>query len=123
MAKKKTTKVSKEKPAKSLREALSAFPNKVVHMSDLILNEISYGDYSSLSFLKASFRDLPSEVALTASAYLRYGLDASLASDALYIHRNTFLYRLEKFKSLTGMDIRDYHDALLYEIYSGLLKK
>ncbi|MGN1075804.1 MAG: helix-turn-helix domain-containing protein, partial [Candidatus Enteromonas sp.] len=40
-----------------------------------------------------------------------------LSAQTLFVHRNTFLYRLNKFIELTNLDIRDYHNALLLELY------
>ena len=57
---------------------------------------------------------------LTAGTYLRCGLDASLAANKLIVHRNTFNYRLNAFIARTGLDIRDYHNALLLELYFDL---
>jgi len=102
---------------KLLHEAPTHFPNQLVHESDAIFKETSYGDYSSLPFLSAMFGEVKREVMLTAVEYLRCGLNASLASRSLFIHRNTFNYRLDSFIAATGLDIRDYHNALLLEIY------
>ena len=109
--------------AKLAHEALSFLPNKASFMSDVILHELRYGDYSSLSFLSALFADLPQEIMETALEYLRHDRDALSASSSLYIHRNTFLYRMKAFKKMTMLDVRDYHDGLLLELYTGLLKR
>ena len=109
--------------AKLLHEALEFFPNRLKYLSDIILNEMSFGDYSSLPFVSAIFRDLPEEWILSARKYLECGQDALLAADALYIHRNTFSYRLEQFQKRSQIDIRDYHDALLFEIYLQFIEK
>ncbi|HBB05327.1 MAG TPA: hypothetical protein DCZ41_01870, partial [Firmicutes bacterium] len=42
---------------------------------------------------------------------------ACLTAETLYIHRNTFNYRLNAFIEKTGLDIREYHNALLLEFY------
>ena len=102
---------------KLLRNALAFFPNQCVCLSDVLMKEFSFGDYSSLSLVRREFGSVPHEILLTAGTFLRCGLNASLAAETLLIHRNTFNYRLEKFIDLTGLDIRDYHNALLLEIY------
>ena len=66
---------------------------------------------------------LKRELMETSSAYLKSDLNASLASSSLYIHRNTFNYRLQKFIDVTGLDIRNYHNALLLEIYLGFRRR
>ncbi|MDF2924847.1 MAG: YxkF [Paenibacillaceae bacterium] len=42
-------------------------------------------------------------------------LDCNVSETAkkLYIHRNTLLYRLDKFKQETGKDVRSFNDAVL----------
>lgn len=105
---------------KLLKEALSYFPNQAVFPSDVIMKELSFGDYSSLPLLSAIFKDVPSDLLETAGSYLRQGCNALNASKDLYIHRNTFNYRLKEFIRITGLDIRDYHNALLLELYFQL---
>jgi sugar diacid utilization regulator len=44
-----------------------------------------------------------------------FSLDCNVSETAkkLYIHRNTLLYRLDKFKQETGKDVRTFSDAVL----------
>jgi hypothetical protein len=106
--------------SKALKEAVSYFPNQVLFLSDVLMKEFSFGDYSSLPLLSAEFKGVSHELLLTAGTFLRVGLNASLAAEKLIIHRNTFNYRLNQFIDETGLDIRDYHNALLLEIYFQL---
>lgn len=105
---------------KALKEALAYFPNQCLFLSDVLMKEFSFGDFSSLPLLSQEFKGVPHELLLTAGAFLRCGLNASLAAETLIIHRNTFNYRLARFIERTGLDIRDYHNALLLEIYFQL---
>ncbi|MCR5091618.1 MAG: helix-turn-helix domain-containing protein [Bacilli bacterium] len=93
------------------------YPGQVSFMSDLILKQMSFGDFSSFAFLSALFRSLPEELLETGKAYLSAGLDAKLAADLLIVHRNTFNYRLNRFIEASGVDIRDYHNAMLLDYY------
>ena len=43
--------------------------------------------------------------------YLESNQNSSLAAKNLYIHRNTLIQRLDKFKEVTGFDVRDFNDA------------
>lgn len=105
---------------KLLKDALAYFPNQAVFPPDVIMKEISFGDYSSYPLLAEEFGKLDHELLLTAGTYLRCGLDASLSAKELFIHRNTFSYRLNAFIEKTNLDIRDYHNALLLELYFQL---
>lgn len=53
-----------------------------------------------------------------------FALDCNVSDTAkqLYIHRNTLLYRLDKFKQETGLDVRNFRDAVLVRIALLLYK-
>lgn len=53
-----------------------------------------------------------------------FALDCNVSDTAkkLYIHRNTLLYRLDKFKGETGLDVRTFNDAVLVRIALLLYK-
>lgn len=57
---------------------------------------------------------MDSELINTAEKLLKYNLNISEAARNLYIHRNTLLYRLEKIKALTGLDIKRFDDAFIF---------
>lgn len=54
------------------------------------------------------------ELINTAEKLLSCNLNISEAARNLYIHRNTLLYRLEKIKTLTGLDIKRFDDAFIF---------
>lgn len=33
-----------------------------------------------------------------------------------FVHRNTLVYRLEKIKKLTGLDLREFEDAIVFKV-------
>ena len=105
---------------KLLRNAIRYLPNQCCFPTDVIMREISFGDFSSFGPLVRLFKDVPHELLLTAGTYLRCGLDASMAANKLIVHRNTFNYRLNAFVRKTNLDIRDFHNALLLELYFDL---
>lgn len=53
--------------------------------------------------------------------FVKNNLNVSSASKELYIHRNTMIYKLDKFKELTGFDLKNFIDA--YIIYSLIENK
>ena len=103
--------------ARCLRDALAFFPNQCTFISDILFKQFSFGNFSSLHYLKAQFKELSPELLETVGAYLRCGMDGLGSAKYLNIHRNTFNYRLKEFIRITNLDIRDYHNALLLEIY------
>lgn len=40
----------------------------------------------------------------------------SETSRKLFVHRNTLVYRLEKIKKITGLDLREFEDAIVFKI-------
>ncbi len=93
------------------------------HLSDVVL-DLLLSRFDDIKRLVVNEFSLVShDLILTAQAYLKAGLNASSASEMLYIHRNTFNYRLAKFIELTSLDIRDYWHAFYFNLYLKLLNK
>ena len=44
--------------------------------------------------------------------------DLNIAETArkLYLHRNTLVYRLDKFEKTTGLDLRNFEDAIVIRV-------
>ena len=61
----------------------------------------------------ATFDD---EIVTTVYKFFENSLNVSETSRQLFIHRNTLVYRVEKLKSLTGLDVRVFDDALTFMI-------
>lgn len=106
-----------------LPTCLSLFPNEAVYLSELILKMTMYGNFSFYGPMVSLFSSVPHELMLTAKAYLRSGCNALKASEMLFVHRNTFSYRLNQFINLTNLDIRDYHNATFLELYFSLTRQ
>ncbi|MBR2988486.1 MAG: helix-turn-helix domain-containing protein [Clostridia bacterium] len=59
------------------------------------------------------------ELITTARAFLENSLNISETSRSMFIHRNTLIYRLDKIMKETGLDLRNYLDASVFNlIYS-----
>ena len=68
--------------------------------------------------------DLFVEPEMLATLETFFSLDCNVSETAkkLYIHRNTLLYRLDKLKQETGLDVRLFRDAVLMKIILLLYK-
>lgn len=68
--------------------------------------------------------DLFVEPEMLATLATFFSLDCNVSETAkkLYIHRNTLLYRLDKLKQETGLDVRQFRDAVLVKIILLLYK-
>ena len=58
----------------------------------------------------------------TAEAILDSSLNVSETSRNLYMHRNTLLYRLDKIEKATGLNVRDFSDAVSFRVLTILHK-
>jgi len=105
---------------KLLGEAFAFFPRQCVFLTDVIMKELTFNNFTSIPLLSQEFRDVPQELMRTAGSFLRCDLNGLKTAEREGIHRNTFNYRLKSFIELTNLDIRDYHNALLLEIYFQL---
>jgi carbohydrate diacid regulator len=58
----------------------------------------------------------------TAEEFLANSLNLSETSRNLYMHRNTLMYRLDKIEKLTGLNIRNFDDAVSFRLITILNK-
>ncbi|UUZ82726.1 helix-turn-helix domain-containing protein [Paenibacillus sp. P26] len=65
---------------------------------------------------------LDTEMVTTLEQFFQLDCNVSETAKKLYIHRNTLLYRLDKFKQETGLDVRTFNDAVLVKIAMLLYK-
>ena len=60
--------------------------------------------------------DFDEETLATVSKFFENNLNVSETSRQLYIHRNTLVYRLDKLQKMTGLDLRNFDDAIIFKI-------
>ena len=65
-------------------------------------------------------RILTEEMLETIRVYFRNDLNLSTTARQLFIHRNTLNYRLEKIRRETGLDLRNFRDAAVFQLISLL---
>ncbi len=76
-------------------------------LCDMFLNEI---------FKKESIEVLDQETIITIQKFFENNLNVSETSRKLYVHRNTLVYRLDKIYKLTGLDLRNFDDAIVFKV-------
>lgn len=69
-------------------------------------------------FPKGAYESLDNETLLTISKFFENHLNGSETSRQLFVHRNTLVYRLDKVQKITGMDLRNFDDAVLFKLAS-----
>lgn len=62
------------------------------------------------------------ELVTTLETFFQLDCNVSETAKRLYIHRNTLLYRIDKFKQETGLDVRTFRDAVLVKLELLLYK-
>ncbi|WP_342434706.1 helix-turn-helix domain-containing protein [Paenibacillus sp. FSL H7-0442] len=63
-----------------------------------------------------------SETMATLDIFFQLDCNVSETAKRLYVHRNTLIYRLDKIKQETGLDVRTFNDAVLVKLYLLLYK-
>ena len=67
-------------------------------------------------FKHSSIENLDQETLFTIQKFFENNLNVSETSRKLFVHRNTLVYRLEKIKKLTGLDLREFDHAIVFKI-------
>ncbi len=67
-------------------------------------------------FKKGSIESLDYETLFTIQKFFENNLNVSETSRKLFVHRNTLVYRLEKIRKLTGLDLRKFDHAIVFKV-------
>jgi len=73
-------------------------------------------------FQEGSLESLDAETLHTIQKFFENNLNVSETARQLYVHRNTLVYRLDKIKKITGLDLREFDDAIIFKV-SMLVKR
>lgn len=63
---------------------------------------------------------LNGEILETIRVFLRNDLNLSTTARELFVHRNTLIYRMEKIRKATGLDLRKFEDAAVFRILMSM---
>lgn len=64
---------------------------------------------------------LDEELSLTINRFIQNNLNIAETSRQLHMHRNTLIYRLEQIEKRTGLDLREFEDAMIFKIASMVM--
>ena len=67
-------------------------------------------------FKKNPIDALDQETLFTINKFFENSLNVSETSRKLFVHRNTLVYRLEKIRKLTGLDLRQFDHAIVFRV-------
>ena len=95
----------------------------IIHYDNLGIGRLIYQLPTTLCemFLSEVFKKNPiealdQETLYTINKFFENNLNVSEASRKLFVHRNTLVYRLEKIKKLTGLDLREFDHAIIFKV-------
>ena len=78
-----------------------------VSLCEMFMNEV---------FTREQPDHFDEETLITINKFFENNLNVSETARQLFVHRNTLVYRLEKLEKSTGLDIRNFEDALTFKI-------
>jgi hypothetical protein len=100
-------------------DQLDAFVEKNVNLKRGVIHNqylVSHQHLSNVTtmkkFILGKFHD-QHYMLETIKTYLERNQNMMTASKELFIHRNTLMMRLEKFKDVTGFDVKTFYDGFL----------
>ncbi len=95
----------------------------IIHYDNLGIGRLIYQLPTTLCemFLREVFKKNPiealdQETLYTINKFFENNLNVSETSRKLFVHRNTLVYRLEKIKKLTGLDLREFDHAIVFKV-------
>ena len=95
----------------------------IIHYDNLGIGRLIYQLPTTLCemFLSEVFKKNPiealdQETLYTINKFFENNLNVSETSRKLFVHRNTLVYRLEKIKKLTGLDLREFVHAIIFKV-------
>ena len=73
-------------------------------------------EYKKIIFTEQADKWLNEEMINTIHTFFRCDLNVSDTARQMFIHRNTLMYRLDKIQKMTGLDLRKFRDAVIFQI-------
>jgi sugar diacid utilization regulator len=93
----------------------------IVNYSDILFERLVYNTKVNLKKeilleYRDKFEEFDKEMINTIEEFINCDMNISSAAKKLYVHRNTLIYRLDKIKKDTGLDIRFFNGATKFLI-------
>ena len=132
------TKIAYDSPVSDILDLKTSLKHSeaALKIAELLYNDKSVISYDDLSFEKLLYSvpaeaaeeflsqkagnldisRLDNEMRTTITTLFKNELNLADTAKELFIHRNTLVYRLDKFEKLTGLDIRRFDDAVVCRV-------
>ena len=92
--------------------------SQFITLNDLIIYKVASitSDNQQLSSLIKLdiIKNIDENLLTTGINFIENGLNISKTSSALFLHRNTLIYRLEKIKEYLNLDLKNFKDAFIF---------
>ncbi|MCG7339147.1 helix-turn-helix domain-containing protein [Staphylococcus sp. ACRSN] len=97
---------------------LNEHEQSVVSFEDVEAQTLLYQINSEIRtrYKKRILANIDNQTIKTLQSFFEHNLNITQTAKALYIHRNTLLYRLTKCQQVTGLDPRIYNDAVKLQL-------
>lgn len=96
---------------------------KIIHFESLGIGRLIYQLPTTLCemfltevFKKSPIGALDEETLEIIDRFFENNLNISETSRKLFVHRNTLVYRLGKIKKITGLDLREFDQAIVFKV-------
>jgi len=99
-------------PEKTVINYESLGIGRLIYKLPITLCEIFLSEVFKLNPIEA----LDTETLFTIDKFFENSLNVSETSRKLFVHRNTLVYRLEKIKKITGLDLREFDHAIIFKV-------
>ena len=94
----------------------------VYYLFDLLVEKIKKNSIN-INVLSSLFKNVPENILQTVKQYIIMNQSVINTSEAMFTHRNTINYRLNKFIELTGINVRETSSAMTTYLLLTLLNK
>lgn len=92
--------------------------SQFITLNDLIIYKvaaITSDNHQLSSLIKFDIiKNIDENLLTTGINFIENGLNISKTSSALFLHRNTLIYRLEKIKEYLNLDLKNFKDAFIF---------
>lgn len=85
---------------------------RLVYQLPVALCEMFLSEVFKLGTIEA----LDGEILVTIKVFFENSLNVSETARKLFVHRNTLVYRLDKIHKITGLDLREFDDAIVFKL-------
>ena len=99
-------------PDKTIINYESLGIGRLIYQLPTTLCEIFLSEVFKINPIEA----LDAETLFTIDKFFENSLNVSETSRKMFVHRNTLVYRLEKIKKITGLDLREFDHAIIFKV-------